>query len=119
MAKINREMDAAAHHYIRDKQHGFSAFDASEACYKLEKCRDMLLIGLASYGEIERVWHAQTDHSAQHCGSKIPENLRVIDLAGSCGTTGDFAEALRFVDILMHEIRDHTEQEAATEEAQS
>lgn len=65
--------EAAAHHYIRDKQHGFRAFDASEACYKLEKCRDMLLIGLASYGEIDRLLDAQWE-----CGCEIPKKLRVI-----------------------------------------
>jgi len=109
MAKINRETDAAEHHYIRDKQHGFSTFDVREACYKLDKCRDMLLVGLASYGEIERLWEAQHE-----CGRNIPEDLRVIDPSGSCTTTGEFAEALRYVDdILMHEIRDHAGQEAA------
>jgi hypothetical protein len=103
--------DAAEHHYIRDKQHGFNAFDAEEACYKLEKCRDMLLVGLASYGEVERVWYAQ-----QQCESTIPDDLRVLDPTGNCTTTGEFAEALRYVDILMHEIRDHTE---APKEVQS
>lgn len=33
----------------------FSADDAKESCVSLEKIRDMLLVGLASYGEIERL----------------------------------------------------------------
>ena len=44
----------------------------------------MLLIGLASYGEIDRLLDAQRE-----CGREIPKYLRVIDPTGSCGTTGN------------------------------
>jgi hypothetical protein len=80
---------------------------AREACESLEKIRDMLLIGLASYGEIERLENAQKLEKL--CETKIPEDLRVIHPTGSADTVSDFAEALRQVDIVMRQIRGRTE----------
>ena len=52
-----------------------------------------------------------------HKGGAGARSLRTCrsSTRAKAGTTGDFAEALRFVDILMLEIRDHTEQEASKE----
>jgi hypothetical protein len=84
----------------------FDAFDAREACESLEKIREVLLIGLASYGEIERLSHAQQIEKLR--GNEIPEDLRVIH-TGSVETVSEFAEALIYVDLVMHQIRDWTE----------
>lgn len=54
---------------------------------ELHDIRDALLIGLASYGEIERL-----------CDAAFPPGqLDVIHPTGSADTVGDFAEALRHV----------------------
>jgi hypothetical protein len=84
----------------------FDASDAREACESLEKIRNMLLIGLSSYGEIERLSDAQKREKL--CGNETPEGLRVIHPTGSAETLGDFAEALRYVDIVMRQIRGWT-----------
>lgn len=50
--------------------------------------REALLIGLAAFGEIERLYNAQTVHK---------EDLRVIHPTGTSDTVSRFAEALREV----------------------
>lgn len=65
------------------------------------------MIGLASYGEIERLSDAQQTEALR--GKEIPKNLRVIHPAPSPETVADFAEALDNVDQVMHQIRDWTE----------
>jgi hypothetical protein len=79
-----------------------ATFDARLACESLEKIREVLLIGLASYGEIERLSDAQ--QIEELCGNEIREGLRVIHPTGSAETVGDLA-ALFNVD----QIRDWTE----------
>ena len=83
-------------------------WDAREACESLEKIREMLLIGLASYGEIERLENAQVIE--KRCGNEIAELLQVIHPTGDAATVSDFAEALRNVDIVMRKIRGWTEE---------
>jgi hypothetical protein len=84
----------------------FDAFDAREARVSLEKIREVLLIGLASYGELERLSDAQ--QIAKLCSNEIPEDLRVKHPARSPDTVSEFAEALIYVDLVMHQIRDWT-----------
>ena len=54
-----------------------------------------LLIGLDSYGEIERLESAAG--VLEICKSEIPESLRPIHPTGSADTIGVFAAALRFL----------------------
>jgi hypothetical protein len=55
--------------------------------------RKMLLLGLCSYGEIERLENEQEIHQLMP-GFKIPERLRVRHPTESRDTTGRFAAAL-------------------------
>lgn len=94
----------------KQKQVAFDAGEGREVCESLEKCREMLLIGLASYGELERLENAQ--EVQQMCGMiEIPEELLAIHPTGSAATVSDFAAALINVDQVILEIRKRTEQE--------
>jgi len=77
--------------------------DAGLVCEMMEKIRDVLLIGLTSYGEIERLADAQEKEKV--CGNEIPDGLRVIHPTGSADTVSDFAEALSSVDTVMRLVR--------------
>ncbi|MCB2262483.1 MAG: hypothetical protein LGR52_06025 [Candidatus Thiosymbion ectosymbiont of Robbea hypermnestra] len=55
--------------------------------------RDALLIGLASYGEIERLSAAQEIRASY--GKKIERDRRVIHPTGASDTVSCFAAALR------------------------
>lgn len=55
--------------------------------------REMLLIGLASYGEIERLRNVV--ELAKIFKEKFPEELNPIHPTGSADTVSDFADALR------------------------
>ena len=86
----------------------FDASDAREVCESLEKIRDMLLIGLASYGEIERLSNAQVIE--KRCGMEIPEHLQVIHPTACSDTVSDFEEALRNLGDVMRQMRDWPEE---------
>lgn len=88
----------------------FTTDDAENTCESLEKIREMLLVGLTSYGEIERLKNAQETHKV--CGGELEEDLQVIHPTGSADTVSDFAEALINVDVVMRQIRDLAEQES-------
>ncbi|MCB2264415.1 MAG: hypothetical protein LGR52_15970 [Candidatus Thiosymbion ectosymbiont of Robbea hypermnestra] len=62
----------------------------------IARIRDVLLIGLASYGEIERLSNAQTTHAT--VGVAVKEDLRVIHPTGAADTVSRFVDALRFLD---------------------
>lgn len=59
----------------------------------IENVRRMLMIGLAAYGELERLENEQGIHELMP-GAKIPERLRVKHPTESRDTTGQFAAAL-------------------------
>ncbi len=62
----------------------------------VDHIRNALLIGLASYGEIERLLnHVET---MEACGVETPKELTPIHPTGSADTVGMFAEAIRMVD---------------------
>lgn len=90
--------------------------DASEALVSLEKIREVLVIGLGCYGEIERLSDAQKTQAL--LGRAIPEGLRVQHPAKSPEIVGDFAAALDYVDLVKHQIRDWAEAVQAPEPGQ-
>jgi hypothetical protein len=55
--------------------------------------RHALLIGLAAYGEIERLCNAR--QIRETCGKEVPEDLRAMHPTGAADTVGQFADALR------------------------
>lgn len=69
----------------------------------LELVREMLLMGLACYGEIERLRNACD--VMRRCGKEVPEDLEPIDQSGLATTIGDFAGALINVDCLVFSAR--------------
>jgi hypothetical protein len=63
---------------------------------QLTAIRQVLLIGLASYGEIQRL---QNVFELSEAGGKsVPETMRPLDPTGAAGTVGDFATALSYVE---------------------
>lgn len=68
---------------------------------QVKRIRRALLVGLASYGEIERLSNGQEIQKA--CGIETPEELRVIHPTGAADTVSDFATALCFLDQLESE----------------
>jgi hypothetical protein len=86
---MSSEEPAQALMRAREKEFAIAVVD-DEACHKPEKCREMLLVGLSSYGE-----------DAQRACGRIPKDHAGHPSDWGCGTTGDFAQALRFVDILI------------------
>jgi len=74
----------------------------------LETCRAIrkaLIIGLSSFGEIERLDNAYSLH-AEIAGDPIPDSLRPLHPTGAADTVGHFAAALAAVDWIESEIRD-------------
>lgn len=65
----------------------------------LDRVRRAVLIGLASYGEIERLSNAQQIREA--CSREVPEDLRVLHPTGAADTTSDFAAALLDLEYAM------------------
>jgi hypothetical protein len=66
------------------------------ALIDLETCRAIrhaLIIGLSSYGEIERLCNAHSIHAGIG-GEAIPGELRPTHPTGSADTVADFADAL-------------------------
>lgn len=78
------------------------------ALIDLETCRAIrkaLIIGLSSFGEIERLDNAYAMHTGI-AGEEIPDDLRPMHPTGAADTVGHFAEALAAVDWIESEIRD-------------
>ncbi|GAB1394487.1 hypothetical protein MASR1M60_26510 [Rhodocyclaceae bacterium] len=74
----------------------------------LETCRairKVLLIGLSSFGEIERLDNAYSIHT-DIAGEAIPDDLRPLLPTGSAGTCGDFADALAALDYIEDGLRE-------------
>lgn len=63
------------------------------------KIREALLIGLSSFGEIERLDNAYDIH-VKIGHEQIPDDLCPIHPTGSADTIGQFADALRAIDTL-------------------
>lgn len=63
----------------------------------IDAIRHALLIGLASYGEIERILNYVKTMKVM--GQEIPESLTPIHPTGSADTIGMFADAIRMVDL--------------------
>ncbi len=59
----------------------------------VELIRRMLLIGLSSYGEIERLQNEQ-EIVEEIAGQPLKDELRVVHPTGSADTAGQFAAAL-------------------------
>jgi hypothetical protein len=64
--------------------------------YQVQEIRRALLIGLASFGEIERLENEQ--NLAKFLGSPWPESACPTHPTGSADTVSVFAEALRFIE---------------------
>lgn len=60
--------------------------------------RKALLIGLASFGEVERLRDA-FDIEVEVAKNTVPETLRPQHPTGSPDTIGEFATALRLLDV--------------------
>lgn len=78
------------------------------ALIDLETCRAIrkaLIIGLSSFGEIERLDNAYSIHT-ETAGEAIPDDLHPMHPTGAADTVGHFATALAYVDLLESEIRD-------------
>lgn len=85
------------------------------ALIDLETCRAIrkaLIIGLSSFGEIERLDNAYAMHTGI-AGEAIHDDLRPMHPTGAADTVGHFAEALAAVDWIESEIRD-TERDPPT-----
>jgi hypothetical protein len=64
--------------------------------------RRALLVGLAAYGEIERL--ANVQQLKEMCRHEIPEDDRVIHPTGCSDTVGEFADALRLLELADSEV---------------
>jgi hypothetical protein len=73
---MSSEEPAQALMRAREKEFAIAVVD-DEACHKPEKCREMLLVGLPSYGE-----------DAQRACGRIPKDMRVIHPTGAAGRRG-------------------------------
>ena len=63
---------------------------------QVKAIRHALLIGLTSFGEIERLTNACEIGEAS--GEKVPEELRALHPTGAADTTSVFATALCFLE---------------------
>ena len=75
--------------------------------YGASVIRDALLIGLASYGEIERLKN-EVD-VMKLCGTPAPEGLIPIDPTADPTTVSRFAEALRFLSCAEDRANDNAD----------
>ena len=89
----------------------FDADEASVACEELERCRDVLLIGLASYGELGRLSEVQSNYTSElnvpdEDGVMQPINQELMVRYEDTGleTVSDFAQALKYLGILMRKM---------------
>ncbi|MCL4723529.1 MAG: hypothetical protein KJZ90_04585 [Rhodocyclaceae bacterium] len=76
------------------------------ALVDLDACRAIrraLIIGLSSFGEIERLDNAYSIHTGI-AGERIPDDLRPLHPTGAPDTAAQFAEALAAVDLIESRI---------------
>ena len=74
--------------------------DQADKAEAINSIRSALLIGLASYGEIERLSDQAGIITA--CGKELPDGMRPIHPTGSADTVSNFAEALSLLETLQH-----------------
>ena len=72
---------------------------SSERLTDIRTVRHALLIGLESFGEIERIGDA-FDTRASYSEQPPPDDLKPIHPTGSPDTIGRFAEALRVLEMM-------------------
>lgn len=77
-----------------------SALIDRDACRAIRRA---LIIGLSSFGEIERLDNAYSIHTGI-AGERIPDDLRPLHPTGALDTAGQFAEALAAVDLIESKI---------------
>lgn len=95
----------------KHKQVVFDADEASIACEELETCREVLLIGLASYGEVERLSSVQGQYLSVLCAPDENDRMEPVhpDLMvqyedRGLKTVTNFARALKYLDVLMRKM---------------
>lgn len=76
--------------------------DLADLNSRVSKMREMMLVGLAAYGEVERL--SDKLKCYEYCKISVPKDLRVIRPTGSSETISDFAEALRCIDSMVLEV---------------
>ncbi|WP_154717146.1 hypothetical protein [Sterolibacterium denitrificans] len=89
------------------------------AVIDLETCRvirEVLVIGLSSFGEIERLRNAYSLHA--HMGEAIPDDLEPLHPTGAADTVGRFADALAAVEGIESTLRAAAHAVAATRGAE-
>jgi len=72
--------------------------DRQDRMNKIQSIRRALYVGLASFGEVERVTNEV--EMAALCKKEIPEGIKPVHPTGSSDTVGEFAEALRLLEEL-------------------
>lgn len=82
----------------------FSSCIDQETCRKI---REALLVGLSSFGEIERLDNAYDIH-VEIGRERIPKDLRPLHPTGSADTVGNFADALRAINTLEYVIENES-----------
>jgi hypothetical protein len=80
---------------------------------ELRAIRKALNLGLANYGEVERLINAKEMHD--QVGKVLPDDMRPTDFLGDGSGAAKFAEALIAVQILEDEALSQIESELATQ----
>lgn len=73
--------------------------NAEDAAYAVRVIRKALLVGLASYGEIERL--TEEASALASVGHSFPEGMKPVHPTGAADTVGEFAEALMQLEHLL------------------
>lgn len=76
-----------------------TAREQRERLEDVRRIREALLIGLESFGEVERVENVFDLHETARRGS-LPQELRPLHPTGTDATIGRFAGALRILESL-------------------
>lgn len=79
------------------KANSTRTIDSTIGLEEIRAIRKALVIGLSSFGEIERLGNACAFHS------DVPEDLHPLHPTGNADTVGDFADALAYVGHLEDE----------------
>lgn len=78
-----------------------SEWDQEQRLENIRIIRNALHIGLESLGEIERLSDEYETH--RRCSGSLPSELQPLHPTGAANTVGEFAAALRMLDILEQE----------------
>ncbi|MEO8384370.1 MAG: hypothetical protein ABI583_03940 [Betaproteobacteria bacterium] len=81
----------------------FSSGEITVEVEAIRLIREMMLIGLASFGEIERLIDRQRFRESM--GESVPDDDKVIHATGCSDTVVNFADALRVLDSLETKVR--------------